>query len=99
MRFAYLLDYFQSQWRTDYDCYVRWSSAKCGRWIFDEIYGTPSGEVPVKDRTDVVRDPICYLTNYDQPSKDMGKLGAVYLSSYVLKLAGLDMPFIQPVPS
>ena len=30
-------------------------------------------------------------TNYEQPSEDMGKLGAVYLSSYVLKLAGLDM--------
>ena len=36
--------------------------------------------------------PFVIWTNYDQPSKDMGKLGAVYLSSYVLKLAGLDMP-------
>lgn len=35
--------------------------------------------------------PLVIWTNYPQPSRDLGKLGAVYLSSYVLNLANLRM--------
>ena len=36
--------------------------------------------------------PFIIWTNYEQPSQDLGRLGAVYLSSYVLKLGNLEMP-------
>ena len=35
--------------------------------------------------------PFVIWTNYDQPSEDMGRLGAIYLSSYVLKRANLSL--------
>ncbi len=35
--------------------------------------------------------PFVIWTNYDQPSEDMGRLGAIYLSSYLLKRANLSL--------
>lgn len=59
--------------------------------FFDEIAGVPSDQVPAADRLMWYETPFIIWTNYDQPSADMGKLGAVYLSSYVLKLANLEL--------
>lgn len=59
--------------------------------FFDEIAGVPSAEVPAAERIMWYQTPFLIWTNYEQPSQDLGKLGAVYLSSEVLKLAGLEM--------
>ena len=40
--------------------------------------------------------PFVIWTNYEQPEREMGRLGAVFLSSHVLDLANLEMtPFQQ----
>lgn len=59
--------------------------------FFDEIAGVPSAEVPAAERIMWYQTPFLIWTNYEQPSQDLGKLGTVYLSSEVLKLAGLEM--------
>lgn len=64
--------------------------------FFDEIYGIPSSEVPVAQRLMWYETPFVIWTNYEQPEREMGRLGAVFLSSHVLKLANLKMtPFQQ----
>lgn len=60
--------------------------------FFDDIYGMASGEVPVQDHLMWYETPFVIWTNYDMPSEDMGKLGAIYLSSEMLDRANLDMP-------
>lgn len=89
--FAYLLDYFSHSDEPTMIVMFGDHQPSVEDEFFDEVYGTPSYEVPVKDRLMWYETPFIIWTNYEQPSEDMGKLGAVYLSSYVLKLAGLDM--------
>lgn len=59
--------------------------------FFDDIAGMPSSEVPVEEHLMWYETPFIIWTNYDMPSQDMGKLGAVYLSSEVLSRANLAM--------
>ena len=59
--------------------------------FFDEIYGQPSEEVPAENRLMWYETPFLIWTNYEQPSQDLGRLGATYLSSYVLELANLRL--------
>lgn len=59
--------------------------------FFDEIAGKPSAEVPAAERIMWYQTPFLIWTNYEQPARDLGRLGAVYLSSRVLELAGLEM--------
>ena len=59
--------------------------------FFDAIAGMPSSEVPVQDHLMWYETPFIIWTNYDMPSRDMGKLGAVYLSSEVLRMANLEL--------
>ncbi len=47
--------------------------------------------IPAKDRLIWYQTPFVIWTNYAQTSENMGKLSALYLSSYVLKLSGLEM--------
>lgn len=62
--------------------------------FFDEIAGRPSYEVEDPDRLMWYQTPFVIWTNYQQPSKDMGKMGSVYLSAHMLRLANLEMsPF------
>lgn len=62
--------------------------------FYDEIYGIPSVDVPAGERLMWYETPFLIWTNYEQPAQDMGRLGAVFLSSYVLKLANLELtPF------
>lgn len=62
--------------------------------FFDEIYGVPSIDVPAGERLMWYETPFVIWTNYEQPNRDMGRLGAVFLSSHVLKLANLELtPF------
>lgn len=89
--FAYLLDYFSHSDEPTMIVMFGDHQPSVEDEFFDEVYGTPSYEVPVQDRLMWYETPFIIWTNYEQPSKDMGKLGAVYLSSYVLELAGLDM--------
>lgn len=64
--------------------------------FYDEIYGTPSDQVPLGERLMWYETPFVIWTNYEQPEQEMGRLGAVFLSSYVLKLANLELaPFQQ----
>ena len=60
--------------------------------FYDEIAGVPSSQVPTPERLMWYETPFITWTNYEQPSQDLGRLGAVYLSSYVLKLGNLEMP-------
>lgn len=59
--------------------------------FYDDIAGKPSADVPVQDHLMWYETPFVIWTNYDMPSEDMGRLGAVYLSSEVLKRANLEM--------
>lgn len=62
--------------------------------FFDEVYGVASIDVPARERLMWYETPFVIWTNYEQPHQDMGRLGAVFLSSYVLKLANLKLtPF------
>lgn len=64
--------------------------------FFDEIYGIPSEEVPAAKCLMWYETPFVIWTNYEQPEREMGRLGAVFLSSHVLDLANLEMtPFQQ----
>lgn len=59
--------------------------------FYDDIAGMPSSEVPVQDHLMWYETPFIIWTNYSMPSEDMGRLGAVYLSSEVLWRANLEM--------
>lgn len=62
--------------------------------FYDKIAGKPGGEVSDEEHLNRYQTPFIIWTNYSQPSQDLGKLGAVYLSSYVLDCANLSMsPF------
>lgn len=64
--------------------------------FFDEIAGQPSEQVPDSQRIMWYETPFLIWTNYEMKSEDKGSMGAVYLSSEVLKRAGLSMtPFNQ----
>ncbi len=60
--------------------------------FYYDIAGLQENEVlPAADRLIWYQTPFVIWTNYEQPSENMGKLSALYLSSYVLKLSGLEM--------
>ena len=59
--------------------------------FYDELAGMESAAVPSEHRLSWYETPFIIWTNYEQPSEEMGKLGAIYLSSYVLKLANLSL--------
>ncbi len=62
--------------------------------FYDEIAGIPSYEVEDAKRLMWYQTPFVIWTNYQQPSEDMGKMGSVYLSAHMLRLANLEMsPF------
>lgn len=62
--------------------------------FYNHIAGRPSGEIPDEEHLIWYQTPLVIWTNYSQPSQDLGKLGVVYLSSYVLERANLSMsPF------
>ena len=59
--------------------------------FFDEAMGVESAKVPNEQKMVWYETPFVIWTTYDQPSEDMGRLGAIYLSSYVLKRANLSL--------
>lgn len=59
--------------------------------FYDDIAGMPSSEVPAQEHLMWYETPFIIWTNYSMPSGDMGRLGAVYLSSEVLRRANLEM--------
>ena len=59
--------------------------------FYDDIAGMPSSEITVQEHLMWYETPFIIWTNYSMPSEDMGRLGAVYLSSEVLWRANLDM--------
>ena len=59
--------------------------------FYDDIAGMPSSQVPVQDHLMWYETPFIIWTNYSMPSEDMGRLGAVYLSSEVLLRANLEL--------
>lgn len=59
--------------------------------FYDEIAGMPSSQVPVQEHLMWYETPFVIWTNYDMPSQEMGRLGAIYLSSEVLSRANLSM--------
>lgn len=64
--------------------------------FYDDIAGMPSSVVPVEQQLMWFETPFVIWTNYEQPSKNMGRLSSMYLSSYVLKAANLKLtPYNQ----
>ncbi len=64
--------------------------------FFDEISGTPSSLVKNQDRLMWYQTPFMIWTNYKTQAEEKGKMGAIYLSSEVLKRAGVTMtPYQQ----
>ncbi|WP_438830315.1 LTA synthase family protein [Lacrimispora indolis] len=64
--------------------------------FFDDIAGMPSSLVANKDRLMWYQTPFVIWTNYETQAEEKGKLGAIYLSSELLKRAGVDMtPYQQ----
>lgn len=59
--------------------------------FFDEAMGVESTKVPNEQKVCWYETPFVIWTNYDQPSEDIGRLGAIYLSSYVLQRANLSL--------
>lgn len=59
--------------------------------FYDDIAGMPSSEITVQEHLLWYETPFIIWTNYSMPSEDMGRLGAVYLSSEVLWRANLEM--------
>ena len=59
--------------------------------FYDDIAGMPSSEITVQEHLMWYETPFIIWTNYSMPSEDMGRLGAVYLSSEVLWRANLEM--------
>ena len=59
--------------------------------FYDDIAGMPSSEITVQEHLMWYETPFIIWTNYSMPSEDMGRLGAVYLSSEVLWMANLEM--------
>ena len=59
--------------------------------FFDEAMGVESAKVLNEQKMCWYETPFVIWTNYDQPAEDMGRLGAIYLSSYVLKRANLSL--------
>ena len=59
--------------------------------FYDDIAGMPSSEITVQEHLMWYETPFIIWTNYSMPSGNMGRLGAVYLSSEVLWRANLEM--------
>lgn len=58
--------------------------------FFDGITGKPRYETSPEEHLVWYETPFLIWTNYEQPSQDLGRLSAFYLSSQVLEKAGLD---------
>lgn len=89
--FQYLLEYFSQVDQPTMIVMFGDHQPSVENEFYDAIAGMPSAEVPVQDRLKWYETPFIIWTNYDMPSQDMGKLGAVYLSSEVLDRANLAM--------
>ena len=64
--------------------------------FFDDISGTPSSLMQNKDRLIWYQTPFFIWTNYETQAEEKGKMGAIYLSSELLKRAGVNMtPYQQ----
>ena len=59
--------------------------------FYDDIAGMPSSEITVQEHLMWYETTFIIWTNYSMPSEDIGRLGAVYLSSEVLWRANLEM--------
>lgn len=89
--FQYLLEYFSACDEPTMIVMFGDHQPSVENEFYDEIAGRPSWLVPDEEWLMWYQTPFIIWTNYEQPSADMGKLGDIYLSSYVLKLANLEM--------
>lgn len=89
--FAYLLDYFKES--SQPTMIVMFGDHQPGveDEFYDQIAGRPSSQVQDPERLMWYQTPFVIWTNYPQPSRNMERLGAVYLSAHVLSLANLEM--------
>ena len=60
--------------------------------FYEEAAGVPGSRISDENWLMRYETPFIIWSNYEQPSLDLGRLGAVYLSSYVLKQANLELP-------
>ena len=89
--FQYLLDYFEDREEPTMIVMFGDHQPSVEDEFFDQIAGVPSSQVPAPERLMWYETPFVIWTNYEQPSQNMGKLGAVFLSSQVLSAAHLEM--------
>lgn len=89
--FQYLLDYFTASDEPTMIVMFGDHQPSVEDEFFDQIYGIPSSQVPAPDRMMWYETPFVIWTNYEQPSQDLGRLGAVFLSSRMLSAANLQL--------
>lgn len=89
--FRFLLEYFSNSSEPTMILMFGDHQPSVENEFYDEIAGRPSSQVPAGESIMWYETPFLIWTNYDSPEKDMGRLGAVYLSSQMLSQAGLEM--------
>ncbi len=89
--FQYLLDYFSQCDEPTMIVMFGDHQPAVEDAFFDDISGIPSTEISAQDRLMWYQTPFIIWTNYEQPSVNIEKLSSVFLSSYMLKAAGLEL--------
>lgn len=89
--FQYLTDYFSHSDEPTMIVMFGDHQPSVEEEFYDDIAGMPSSDVPAKDTIMWYQTPFMIWTNYDQPYEDVGRLSSCYLSSYMLRAAGLEM--------
>lgn len=89
--FQYLLDYFSQCDEPTMIVMFGDHQPAVEDGFFDDISDIAGSEISTQDRLMWYQTPFIIWTNYEQPSVHVEKLGSVFLSSYMLKAAGLDL--------
>lgn len=89
--FEYLLDYFKDS--DEPTMIVMFGDHQPGveDEFYDSIFDVPISEVAHEQRLMWYETPFVIWTNYEQEAEELGKLSSIYLGSYVLDLANLEM--------
>ncbi len=92
----YLISYFEQKQEPTMIVFFGDHQPSVEDEFFDDISGKPSSLVENKDRLMWYETPFFIWTNYETQGEEKGKMGAIYLSSEVLKRAGVRMtPYQQ----
>ncbi len=89
--FAYLIDYFSHCDQPTMIVMFGDHQPSVEDAFYDDLLGKPSYMATEEERLIWYQTPFIIWTNYEQPSRHIDRLGAIYLAPLVLKLANLQM--------